>query len=547
MNHLKHLLTVSAATLIMTFGCAESLTTSGNPTTSKDKVVVSTSADDGTEVSVDSSLEDSWVYISLDQKAEVQESDVWDLGFQRFKIKSNGGISGNGGVEVAALKGESYDSLTEAPATGYTQDAVDSDDEDTDPDYAFLGPNPWYDYDLEEHVLTPANIVYVVKSASGNYFKLQLLGYYDDAGTGGYPKFRFDAIAPPPANTDPEVLKVNATEKGTWVYVVLSTRRVIEVDDPATSADWDIAVSRTDIKTNGGTSGSGWAGAMELVDADWASVTSVNTVGFLVDEMVPGAGPPGTDGFSGSPVLNTWWDYDMTTHKVSPRDAVFAARGSGGDYFKLKIEDYADGVMTFRIVEVTRKVETISTTIEASEDDDWRYLSFRTGQWVQPGTPEGNLSWDIGFSNTYLKTNSGTSGAGEGGALAADSPFDELTHVPLGHGCYLPAEGHVCDCELTEPDCGSKSGIWTPKCACEAPFAVDEMITVSDEGDTYSGNPILTDWYNESDGGEAIVPKEMSFIVRTADGSLVKMHVTEYADGTMTVDWAYAGPGHDAF
>jgi hypothetical protein len=46
------------------------------------------------------------------------------------------------------------------------------------------------------HVLTPRAQVYVVRTAEGNAFKLEILAYYDDAGTSGMLTIRW---APLPA------------------------------------------------------------------------------------------------------------------------------------------------------------------------------------------------------------------------------------------------------------------------------------------------------------------------------------------------------------
>ena len=41
------------------------------------------------------------------------------------------------------------------------------------------------------------DVVHVVKSAGGNCFKVQMLDYYDDAGTSGYVSLRWAAVAGP--------------------------------------------------------------------------------------------------------------------------------------------------------------------------------------------------------------------------------------------------------------------------------------------------------------------------------------------------------------
>jgi heme-binding HmuY-like protein len=166
--------------------------------------VESTDQGGGTTLTrIDATKNDLWVYLDLETGAEVfpaapGSSLAWDLGFQRFKIRTNSGTSGTGGMETAPLPGASFDELTKAPASGYVVDQEeDSADEGTDPDYAFLLDPAWYLYDLGVHAVKARDIVYVVKTVESGFYKVQMTGYYDDAGTGGYPTFRWAPVAPP--------------------------------------------------------------------------------------------------------------------------------------------------------------------------------------------------------------------------------------------------------------------------------------------------------------------------------------------------------------
>lgn len=49
----------------------------------------------------------------------------------------------------------------------------------------FMGDDPWYDYDATTHVLTPKDRAHVVQTAAGGTFAVEVLSYYDDAGTAG--------------------------------------------------------------------------------------------------------------------------------------------------------------------------------------------------------------------------------------------------------------------------------------------------------------------------------------------------------------------------
>lgn len=150
-----------------------------------------------TRTVVDATSEEQWIHLDLESRlqlelADPRESDAWDLGFRRFAIAIDGGISGPGGMEAVALDGVAFDDVTEAPADGWVTDAADGDDEDEDPDLAFAG---WYAYDFMTHVLTPQPLVYVVRTVEGNAFKLEILDYYDEAGTGGTLTIRWAPLA----------------------------------------------------------------------------------------------------------------------------------------------------------------------------------------------------------------------------------------------------------------------------------------------------------------------------------------------------------------
>jgi hypothetical protein len=186
-------------------GCAEDLRPD-NPdagsdgSTPADTRITHTDNGDGTVTTrVDATDESEWVYLDLEARSEVIPDDPatsadWDLSFQRFMIRIDGGVSGAGGMELVVLADVDFDALTEAPAAGYITDRPDGDDEDQDPDLAFLSEGGWYSYDPTTHTLSPRDLVYVVRSVEGNHYKVEMLDYYDAAGTSGFPAFRWAPI-----------------------------------------------------------------------------------------------------------------------------------------------------------------------------------------------------------------------------------------------------------------------------------------------------------------------------------------------------------------
>ena len=162
-------------------------------------------ADGSVTTLVDASDGAAWRALDLDTR-ETRESAVqsgWDLSFQRFHIRTRGGVNGTGGVQVALLPG-SFESITQAPSTGYHEDVADGDDADTEPDNVFERVEEgWYSYELKTHTLTPRDRTYVVRSDEGRYFKLRLLNYYDAAGAPAMISFRGKQVDPPAPSLSP--------------------------------------------------------------------------------------------------------------------------------------------------------------------------------------------------------------------------------------------------------------------------------------------------------------------------------------------------------
>ena len=167
-------------------------------------------------LTVNASSNDIWVYLDLDAGALVEVADpasdtAWDLTFQRFKVLSNGGVSGSGGVEALPLSGADFATFAQAPAGDYLQDRritlEDLEGEAAqfsagDVESAFLGATAWYDYNPSNHVLSPAPFVYAVRSTEGAYFKVLFEDYYNGAGSPANILLTFGPIDPPPVEPE---------------------------------------------------------------------------------------------------------------------------------------------------------------------------------------------------------------------------------------------------------------------------------------------------------------------------------------------------------
>jgi HmuY protein len=180
-------------------GCAPDLRTDypfDGQTNSGPLVEVAPQEDGSLHALIDATNKSALVFFDIDEGREMKTDEAfdtngWDLAFQRYTITMNGG-GGNptGQVRVAVLKNQSWDSLTTAPAEGYQQDASEP---------VFSGvEGGWYFYDLSTHRLTPREeLLYVVRSSSGQFFKLQMLAYYDNAGTPARLSLRYQRLPEP--------------------------------------------------------------------------------------------------------------------------------------------------------------------------------------------------------------------------------------------------------------------------------------------------------------------------------------------------------------
>lgn len=146
-----------------------------------------------------------WTFLDLESGTSTNipfHLPGWDLAMYGTDIMLNGGQSGDGGVIASVLRNVTFEAVTAAPAlTGaWGTDAVDGNDSDRMPDFFMsTGPTGGWARDAASGTYTPKRHVYVVRSAEGAYFKLALLGYYDDdpAQTPGFVRLQWAAVAAP--------------------------------------------------------------------------------------------------------------------------------------------------------------------------------------------------------------------------------------------------------------------------------------------------------------------------------------------------------------
>ena len=130
---------------------------------------------------IDATNREAWAYFSLasgDVVAveDAENSEAWDIGFQRTQVKLNGGISGPGMGSVVMLTETTFEAVTKAPADGYkadTEDTLAIVPQSEKGWYIYTGPPTHWVLPLEDRV-------FVIKAADGTFAKVQFIGYYKD-------------------------------------------------------------------------------------------------------------------------------------------------------------------------------------------------------------------------------------------------------------------------------------------------------------------------------------------------------------------------------
>ncbi len=291
------------------------------------------------EAVIDATSETNWVYLDLERARVVTPADPaddpsWDMGFRRYKVSSNGGVSGTGGLEVSPRFGADYNAISEVPSDGWVSDRPDADG-DGDLEYAF---DTWFDYDSDAHEVTPAAVVFVVRTVERNHVKLEFLGYYDHAGTPGYVHLHWgpldDSWTPDDTgDTGPEgeiacttdAGRLTSTDAGGGVTVTRVDARseddwaCVDFPDGLVPKAWDLALQEWTFVTT--------AEVAVLSKQDFDTLKTAPTDGYVTDD---GTGS----------VFEDWYVYDATEHTLDPADVVYVLHDAEGGWYKMEILSY---------------------------------------------------------------------------------------------------------------------------------------------------------------------------------------------------------------
>lgn len=129
------------------------------------------------------------VYFSMTDGV-VTSSDEWDLLIDGWVIRINGGVSGSGGLSAVPAEGVPFESIDAAFAASVPNVAYE-----TDAYGGVFASHPWYRYNLTgtDHQVWPTYDIYLIRRGD-EVFKIQIIGYYDAAGTSGTVTLRYARV-----------------------------------------------------------------------------------------------------------------------------------------------------------------------------------------------------------------------------------------------------------------------------------------------------------------------------------------------------------------
>ncbi len=157
------------------------------------------------EITFTANAYDKWVYFSFEADTIVDVTDFsnstnWDIAFHRYDVRVNCGKSGIGLGGTYDMGVVDFESVTEAPETGYSlNDSINAYNASpmaggtivSMPGDTLMAKWLTFAHTSSGASYTINNNIYVVKTAKGKYAKVWLKNYYNESGASGYPTMKY--------------------------------------------------------------------------------------------------------------------------------------------------------------------------------------------------------------------------------------------------------------------------------------------------------------------------------------------------------------------
>ena len=360
---------------------------------------------------LNASSQTEWTYFSFSEGKQVavtnpRTSNNWDIAFNRYNVKTNGGTSGIGGVEVVNTGSKDFDAVTQYPGVGYQKDeevttygrpkegqttptvitnsvnkAITGTVESQDPKGFYNYVRPAQGSNTPHINLT--KYVYVLKTTKGEYVKLQITEYTNKKNENGYITFKYDFLTVA-APIEKEALtftknigetQIDATNMTNWQYFSLAKGTVVTVTTPENDLTWDIAFKGYYVKLNGGVNGKGKGEALKTESKDFDTVKETIKVGFEKDKEVSFSNRDGsTIKEKISPVLTGGFGSTTGTINLNPANMkewggvyapnkwVYIIKTADGKYAKVQVIDFYKEVSNKKIANFPKLKYQLSDT-----------------------------------------------------------------------------------------------------------------------------------------------------------------------------------------
>ncbi len=129
-----------------------------------------------------------------------------------------------------------------------------------------------------------------------------------------------------------QTVSINASSEKDWAYFDFSRGSVVKIHDPS-SLEWDLAFRRGKVISNGGaTNKFGQAGLIQMEETTFDSVAQVPTENYIQDAS--------TKTETENPVLLKWYSYNYLTHKLTPKNKVYALRTADKKFAKVQFKSF---------------------------------------------------------------------------------------------------------------------------------------------------------------------------------------------------------------
>jgi len=146
----------------------------------------------------------TWKYFSFDKNDTVSIVDPansleWDIAFQRYRIRTNSGLAGNGlwGAANSYSTGQAgFDALkTVSDTSTFVVDTLVDIAVQMGFDTYIINPvlYTWFtlEFAAQGTQIVPTDYIYIVRTATGKYAKVWFKSYYSATNASGYMNFQY--------------------------------------------------------------------------------------------------------------------------------------------------------------------------------------------------------------------------------------------------------------------------------------------------------------------------------------------------------------------